>query len=58
MASKVFKDNEALIKVTKEVTETCASITDPDRCEMAVKAMKCSHDEIDKRGIKITDHIN
>lgn len=52
-----LKDNEQMIKVAREVNEACASITDTDRCEMAAKAMKCSHDQINNCGIKISDYF-
>lgn len=48
ISTMMFHDNEPMIKVAREVSEAC---------EMAVKAMKCSHDEINKRGIKLSEYM-
>lgn len=57
ISTMIFQDNESMIKVAREVSEACTSITDIDRCEMAVKAIKCTQNEIDKRGIKLSDYF-
>lgn len=56
-AKAMFKDNEAMIKMTAEVATVCVAVTDPDRCEMAFKEMKCTHDEINKRGMTFAEYM-
>lgn len=49
--AKVASDNNAqIVKLTKEVAEECATVSDHDRCEMAFKMITCSMEATKQRG--------
>lgn len=49
----LFDNNNDAINAASEVTRACQHITAPDRCEMAVKLMHCSHAEVKKRSFGV-----
>lgn len=42
LARRLSNNNPTVVKVTTDVTRSCASVTDLNRCEMAFKMIQCS----------------
>lgn len=53
LGKMLFDNNNDAITAATEVAHACESIADPDRCEMAVKVMHCSHAEVAKRKLGV-----
>lgn len=49
----IFDDNEEAIKAATEVAHECETVTDSDRCEMAMKLMNCSTHEVKRRNLGV-----
>lgn len=50
LARFASKNDPEMVKLTREIATECESTTDPDRCEMAYKMIKCSLQASIKRG--------
>lgn len=49
---KAFGDDNAKAMTTsKEVANECATVTDPDRCELSAKHYLCVQSGLEKRGV-------
>lgn len=53
LGKMIFDDNHDAITAATEVARACETVTDPDRCEMAMKLMHCSHTEVEKRKLGV-----
>lgn len=42
LARRLSNNNPMAVKLTTDVTQECATISDPHRCEMAFKMIQCS----------------
>lgn len=42
MAKMAFDNDENRVNVVRTVAEDCKSLTDGDRCELAIKVMGCA----------------
>ncbi|XP_031634723.1 general odorant-binding protein 28a-like [Contarinia nasturtii] len=51
LGKMLFGDNENVLSMIKNVQDECATITDPDRCEMAFKRMSCAKETVQKHGL-------
>lgn len=43
------------MELAKEVANTCAKQTDPDRCEAAYKISKCVSEEAQAKGVQMDE---
>lgn len=43
-------DDEKAIEATKKIHTDCEAVSDSDRCEYAIKLMKCTMDSLVKQG--------
>lgn len=49
----LFGDGENLLPFLGKVRDECASLSEPDRCEMAFKRMTCAKGVAEKNGIVV-----
>ena len=45
-------DDEEKLKAVEEIADECEPVSDPDRCELAVKIGKCMEEGAKKRNLK------
>lgn len=57
MAKLAFSGDAAKVTLSKEILTECAGVTDPDRCEFAVKMMECGMKAAISRGIDFKELI-
>lgn len=55
LAKMAFGPDDIRVTHAKEIATECAEITDPERCEAAVKMYQCSIAAGAKRGLKLGD---
>lgn len=55
MAKKVFDNDPLKVQTATDIANECAAVTDPDRCEAAVKIFECFLKATSSRGIKMGD---
>jgi PBP/GOBP family len=46
-------DKEDMLAKAEEIAEECKTVTDPDRCEQAIKIGKCMEEGAKKRDMKV-----
>lgn len=51
-AALVAKIDPAKVDAAREVGQACADVTDGDRCEAAIKILKCLHETAVAKGLK------
>lgn len=51
IAGMAANGDEDKMKAAKEISEECKNVTDPDRCEMAIKIGKCMEEGAKKRNL-------
>lgn len=52
VASMAAGDDEEMLKKMDEIARECEHVSDPDRCEQAIKIGKCLEEGAKKRGLK------
>ena len=50
-----FDGDAKKVQMARDLANDCAGITDPDRCEAAVKIFECGHNAVKTRGITFED---
>lgn len=51
----VYDGDEKKIQMARDLANDCLGITDPDRCEAAIKIFNCGHGAAKKRGMTFED---
>ena len=55
IADMAFDGDAKKVQMARDLANDCAGITDPDRCEAAVKIFECGHNAVKTRGITFED---
>lgn len=55
IADMAFDGDAKKVQMARDLANDCAGITDPDRCEAAVKIFECGHSAVKTRGITFED---
>lgn len=57
LGKMLFGSDEKVNIVLKNIRDDCASITDPDRCELAFKRMTCAKETAQKGGLVVPNEM-
>lgn len=55
--TKAFGEGNPKVAIAVDIANTCAKITDPDRCELASKMYACAKEEAAKKDLKFEDFM-